>query len=1007
MYSDVIESPSKDCFSFNDQSTPYDMAEVNEISNHSDLDYIFDSYYSSVSRYNTGFELPEDCKNMSFSELFDQELFSTHEDKDCQITIKIEKEEPSNECYSADNSIDTTGSQSFVKVEENSPSSSLSKSFAPKRGINRTSIKTMGTSDVNHLIHNPFCEIEQVNNQMLGYINSSIVKCEAEDDNDNVEENLVEMEVSPYYSADDLQQNNTGLEKIEEIVVSSSSLKSSITKPRGINRISIKSPDNSNAKLLCNTFCEPKDLANDRMPVKVQTPIIKCEPLDENETIEETIVGLQYSADDSQSTSNNHSMMYVKNSVSKYGSQSATSSHNGGKVIDSITPLLLKKSTSKCQGINKISLKTTNNVKQPIYSKSKHLGTNQISVKVQTPIMKFEPENFNGYIEKHIIKKEVKPSYSADTLNCTPMNRSFVKDEIRPLLKNAAPKHRANNKKSIKATENYGVKHIAHNLHCEPKKIGDEQISAKLTTPVIKRELEDFNDISKENIEMVINPSYSFSNGLQGTTISHSLVKIDQIVSSPKGLASRHQSADNSSIKTTDNSKNHLIYNLNNKPKDLGNDVASVKDKILIIKREPENNNSTIQPNLRINLKTEKDTKCIDPKEIHSSYLINGNAESQKVVIKNMETIVSSMKTEDIDSQTDKKKISWEEFRAKREKMGLINISEIKEEPAVDIVATDNVKMKAMKEEFDRNTAEHFTGQKRKIDDNEEQITTAKEINNEEEELQKKRMKIEYIKNLLPSSFASEIAETSSLMKGSLVEDNDNESTSDDSMLSNEKIQGKYLNTHDKSQKKGHQSRLYSSHRNLSRSDYNNKSSRSSSISSNPDDYYSRNRTDAASQGSQYNQNTRTALQRNKEQKRVVYVGQIPIKLGKRYLYNRFKEFGTIQSLTLHKKPDFRVYYAFVTYSDNSEADRAISHGNDDESQVQLDIRFGERKQTQTPYYDLDDEWLTDWYGYQQPLAPVVKAQTLEKVSFEEELQEFYKLAQIKKLNKIKSSQVS
>lgn len=49
----------------------------------------------------------------------------------------------------------------------------------------------------------------------------------------------------------------------------------------------------------------------------------------------------------------------------------------------------------------------------------------------------------------------------------------------------------------------------------------------------------------------------------------------------------------------------------------------------------------------------------------------------------------------------------------------------------------------------------------------------------------------------------------------------------------------------------------------------------------------------------------------------------------------------------------FRVYYAFVTYTEKSEADRAISHGNDDETQIQLDIRFGERKQAQTPYYDL------------------------------------------------------
>jgi len=83
------------------------------------------------------------------------------------------------------------------------------------------------------------------------------------------------------------------------------------------------------------------------------------------------------------------------------------------------------------------------------------------------------------------------------------------------------------------------------------------------------------------------------------------------------------------------------------------------------------------------------------------------------------------------------------------------SILEIKEEPATDIVTTDDNKMKAMQEEFDRTTAEHFTGQKRKIDDKEEETITAKEINNEEEELQKKRMKIEYIKKLLPSSFGN------------------------------------------------------------------------------------------------------------------------------------------------------------------------------------------------------------------------------------------------------------
>lgn len=41
------------------------------------INIIFSYFCLRVSRHNTGFEFPEDCKNMSFSELFDQELFSS------------------------------------------------------------------------------------------------------------------------------------------------------------------------------------------------------------------------------------------------------------------------------------------------------------------------------------------------------------------------------------------------------------------------------------------------------------------------------------------------------------------------------------------------------------------------------------------------------------------------------------------------------------------------------------------------------------------------------------------------------------------------------------------------------------------------------------------------------------------------------------------------------------------------------------------------------------------
>lgn len=61
-----------------------------------------------------------------------------------------------------------------------------------------------------------------------------------------------------------------------------------------------------------------------------------------------------------------------------------------------------------------------------------------------------------------------------------------------------------------------------------------------------------------------------------------------------------------------------------------------------------------------------------------------------------------------------------------------------------------------MIEEFDRNTAEYFIGQKRKIEDKGQLRKNAEEMNSEEDqELQNKRMKIEYIKKLLPSSFGN------------------------------------------------------------------------------------------------------------------------------------------------------------------------------------------------------------------------------------------------------------
>lgn len=118
------------------------------------------------------------------------------------------------------------------------------------------------------------------------------------------------------------------------------------------------------------------------------------------------------------------------------------------------------------------------------------------------------------------------------------------------------------------------------------------------------------------------------------------------------------------------------------------------------------------------------------------------------------------------------------------------------EDFATDSIQTENYKLEAIKEEFDRNTAAHFINLKRQIEDiRDTNNIVPKETNNkEDQELQNKRRKIEYIQKLLPSSFgnlkicdcmfninfkcffvnlASEIAKTSSLMKG-VLEDNGN-----------------------------------------------------------------------------------------------------------------------------------------------------------------------------------------------------------------------------------------
>ncbi|VVC28555.1 Hypothetical protein CINCED_3A009495 [Cinara cedri] len=1053
------------------------MAEMNEIDTQSNFDYVLNSYYLPVNQYNTGFELLDDCKNMSFSELFDQELFSSHENKDCQITIKIENENSLDPCYSADESQDIT--DNHILVNTNEENLFPTKSFIPKPGINRTFIKPAENSDVTNLLYNPFCDTDDFS------INKISVKTATEnsklDVRNTIQQNMAPVVKQIYCPVDNSQGigNNLHLEKSEDSVLSSSK---SYTSNQGNNNISKK--PSANDDIIQNSLCETVNFGID---------IMNCAPENVNRFIEQNAVPLKtqsknYTQSNSLIKEDRHSLVSVKKKVPSSSSLTLNifpkklkidrtsiniiknvkqpvqnsigelentginhkstkvrgptvkrkpkdvintiqqkTSNSGGKSCysndnlqnstdnhNSVKSEFFKSCTSKRQSNKKISSKATekSDIKYSYntFDKPQVLGNDQISGKIKPHILKRKPVYANNK-DQNIFEIKVK--------SCTDNSQNTTKNQnFEEILNTSTPKRRRNNKTFTKTTETNEIKHPSYNSLSETKVFSNDQISMKVEHCIKEEPL--YINFNEQNINEIEVETFSTDN-LQNTINSHNLVKIEETL---KSSVPKYQDNNKSTMLTMEkNNIKQTSYNSFREPKDFDNNQISVKVEPYIKEESVDIYNNIEQYFGEI--VTENHHNVDEAKhDVSSNYIYDTNLNYTNIktqefgVIKkeNIVPITACLKNNESSSQTcviksepnletEKKKISWEEFRAKRAKIGFMNTPE-NDEKFSDIY---DGKTEAIIKEFNRTTAEHFDGQIRKLEVKEGQnpINSKDNSSEEDEELQKKRMKIEYIKKLLPSSFASEIAKTSSLMKGSSQENIENENTLSDSNMSNDKTQGKYIHEEylkkdDKSQKKGHQTRVHTSHRiSSSRADYCNKTNRSS----NSDDYYNRNRIDSPREGGPYGQNIRNNGPRLKEQKRVVYVGQIPIKFGKRYLYNRFKEFGVIQCLTLHRKPDFRVYYAFVTYSERSEAERAINHGNDDANQVQLDIRFGERKQTQTPYYDLDDEWLTDWYTYASKLAAVRSPiPGNAEHSFEEELKEFYNLAQMKKLNEIKSS---
>ncbi|XP_014479461.1 PREDICTED: uncharacterized protein LOC106746862 isoform X2 [Dinoponera quadriceps] len=100
------------------------------------------------------------------------------------------------------------------------------------------------------------------------------------------------------------------------------------------------------------------------------------------------------------------------------------------------------------------------------------------------------------------------------------------------------------------------------------------------------------------------------------------------------------------------------------------------------------------------------------------------------------------------------------------------------------------------------------------------------------------------------------------------------------------------------------------------------------------------------------NERYRKEWQRQVDERRVIYVGNIENGITKADLHRRFERFGRIVGISLHFRP--QTNYGFVTFEHKADAYTAIEHGNDGQFPI-YQISFGGRRAfCQVNYADLD-----------------------------------------------------
>ncbi|CAN7999767.1 unnamed protein product [Ixodes pacificus] len=111
----------------------------------------------------------------------------------------------------------------------------------------------------------------------------------------------------------------------------------------------------------------------------------------------------------------------------------------------------------------------------------------------------------------------------------------------------------------------------------------------------------------------------------------------------------------------------------------------------------------------------------------------------------------------------------------------------------------------------------------------------------------------------------------------------------------------------------------------------------------------------------------RRAPDGQKEERRVIYVGNIPEGTTRTDLRQRFAQFGNIEEVSVHFR-DRGDNYGFVTFMQSRDAYEAVEHGNDDPKLPRFDLCFGGRRQfCRTNWADLDSQYERYYYIQRQP----------------------------------------